>query len=29
VGLSIPEWAGVWFLILGTGALWVALRKPK
>jgi len=29
VGLSIPEWAGVWFLALGAGALWVALRKPK
>jgi disulfide bond formation protein DsbB len=28
-GLSIPEWAGVWFVAFGAAALWVALRKPK
>jgi disulfide bond formation protein DsbB len=28
-GLSIPEWALVWFLAFGAAALWVALRRPK
>ena len=28
-GLSIPEWALVWFVASGRAALWVALRKPK
>lgn len=27
LGLSIPEWAGVWFLIFGVAALWVAFRR--
>jgi disulfide bond formation protein DsbB len=29
LGLSIPEWALVWFLAFGAAALWVALRRPK
>lgn len=29
LGLSIPEWAGVWFLAFAIAALWVALRKPR
>jgi disulfide bond formation protein DsbB len=29
VGLSIPEWAGVWFVAFGAAALWVAFRKSK
>jgi disulfide bond formation protein DsbB len=29
VGLTIPEWAGVWFVIFGAAALWVAWRKPQ
>ena len=29
LGLSIPEWAGVWFLAFALAALWVAfIRKP-
>ena len=28
LGLSIPEWAGVWFLGFAAAALWVAFRKP-
>jgi disulfide bond formation protein DsbB len=29
VGLSIPEWAGVWFLAFALATLWIAfLRKP-
>lgn len=27
LGLSIPEWAGVWFLVFGAAALWVAFRR--
>jgi disulfide bond formation protein DsbB len=27
VGLSIPEWALVWYLIFAGAALWAALRK--
>lgn len=29
LGLSIPEWALVWFAIFGAAALWAALRRPK
>ena len=29
LGLSIPEWALVWFAIFGAAALWVAFRKPR
>jgi protein dithiol:quinone oxidoreductase len=29
LGLSIPEWAGVWFLGFAAAALWVAFRKPR
>ena len=29
VGLSIPEWALVWFLAFGAAALWTAFRKPQ
>lgn len=29
LGMSLPEWALVWFLIFGAGALWAALRKPQ
>lgn len=29
LGLSIPEWALVWFVILGAAALWVAFRRPE
>ena len=29
LGLSIPEWAGVWFLAFAIAVLWVAFRKPK
>jgi len=28
LGLSIPEWALVWFAVFGAAALWAALRKP-
>jgi protein dithiol:quinone oxidoreductase len=28
LGLSIPEWALVWFVILGSAALWSAWRRP-
>jgi disulfide bond formation protein DsbB len=28
LGLSIPEWALVWFALFGLAALWAALRKP-
>ena len=28
LGLSIPEWALVWFAIFGIAALWAAFRKP-
>lgn len=28
LGLSIPEWALVWYVILAAFALWVAFRKP-
>ena len=27
LGLSIPEWAGVWFALFALLALWAALRK--
>jgi len=29
LGLSIPEWAGVWFAIFLATGLWMALRKDK
>ena len=29
LGLSIPEWAGVWFAVFLFAALWVAFRKPR
>jgi disulfide bond formation protein DsbB len=29
IGLSIPEWAGVWFLAFAIAVLWMAFRKPK
>jgi len=29
LGLSIPEWALVWFVIFGAAALWVAFRKQQ
>jgi disulfide bond formation protein DsbB len=29
LGLSIPEWALVWFVVLGAAALWAAFRKPR
>jgi protein dithiol:quinone oxidoreductase len=29
LGLSIPEWALVWFAILGAASLWVAFRRPE
>ena len=29
LGLSIPEWALVWFVILGALATWTALRRAK
>jgi len=28
LGLSIPEWALVWFAVFGASALWAAFRKP-
>ena len=28
LGLSIPEWALVWFAAFGAAALWAAFRKP-
>jgi len=29
LGMSIPEWALVWFVIFGAAALWAAFRKPQ
>lgn len=29
LGLSIPEWALVWFVVFGAAALWAAFRKPR
>ena len=29
LGLSIPEWALVWFALFGFAALWAAFRKPR
>ncbi len=29
LGLSIPEWALVWFVLLAAAALWVAFRRPR
>lgn len=29
LGLSIPEWAGVWFLGIAVATLWVSFRKAK
>ena len=29
VGLSIPEWALVWFVAFGAAALWAAFRRPQ
>jgi len=28
-GLSIPEWAGVWFAVFAVAALWAAWRRAK
>lgn len=28
LGLSIPEWAGLWFLGFAVAVAWVAFRKP-
>ena len=27
IGLTIPEWAGVWFVVFGAAALWSAFRR--
>ena len=27
LGLTIPEWAGVWFVVFGVAALWSAFRR--
>jgi disulfide bond formation protein DsbB len=29
LGLSIPEWALVWFALFAFAALWAAFRKPR
>jgi len=29
LGLSIPEWAGLWFLAFAIAVLWVAFRKTR
>jgi disulfide bond formation protein DsbB len=29
VGLSIPEWAAVWYVVFAVAVLWTAFRKPK
>jgi disulfide bond formation protein DsbB len=29
LGMSIPEWAGVWFLLFAIAALWVAFAQKK
>jgi protein dithiol:quinone oxidoreductase len=29
LGLAIPEWAFVWFVIFTVAALWVAFAKPR
>jgi len=29
LGMSLPEWALVWFAIFGAAALWAAFRKPQ
>lgn len=29
LGLSIPEWAGVWFLIFGALAVWLAFFRDR
>ena len=29
LGLSIPEWAGVWFLVFAVLALWIAFRGRR
>jgi disulfide bond formation protein DsbB len=29
LGLSIPEWALVWFILLGAAALWAAVRSQR
>ena len=29
LGMSIPEWALVWFAIFGATAAWIAWRRPK
>jgi disulfide bond formation protein DsbB len=29
LGLSIPEWAGVWFLVFAAGTLWLAFIRPR
>jgi protein dithiol:quinone oxidoreductase len=29
LGLSLPEWAGIWFLAFAVVVLWMAFRKAK
>lgn len=29
LGLPMPAWALIWFLILGLGVLWAASRRPR
>jgi disulfide bond formation protein DsbB len=29
LGLSIPEWAGVWYVIFAAAVLWVSLRRTR
>ena len=29
VGLSVPQWAFVWFAIFAIGLLWTLLRRKK
>ena len=29
LGLSIPEWAGLWFLAFAIAVLWVSFRTPR
>jgi len=26
-GLSIPEWAGIWYVIIGVSVIWLAFRR--
>ena len=27
LGLSIPEWAGIWYVLIGVAAVWYAFRR--